>query len=80
MKGCVEHLAGGDWQEAAGHHERLIILIACPTVADLLYAKRRAKKEIEDSNLDEDEASCIRFATIEKIKQLGVVAKVWEEV
>lgn len=80
IKGYVEYLAGGDWQEAAGHHERLIILIACSTVADLLYAKRRAKKEIEDSDLDEDEASRIRFATIEKIKQLGVVAKVWEEV
>jgi len=80
IKDYVEYLASGDWQDAAGHHERLIILIACPTVADLLYAKRRAKKEIEDNDLNENEASRIRFATIEKIKQLGVVAKIWEEV
>lgn len=73
-------MASGDWQDEIGHNEQLIVLIACPTVADLLYAKRRAKKEIEDNDLDADEASRIRFATIEKIKQFGVVAKIWEEV
>jgi hypothetical protein len=80
IKDYVEYLASGDWQDETGLNERLIVLIACPTVADLLYAKRRAKKEIEDNDLDADEASRIRFAAIEKIKQFGVVAKIWEEV
>lgn len=80
IKDYVEYLASGDWQDETRHNEPPIVLIACPTVADLLYAKRRAKKEIEDNDLDEDEASRIRFAIIEKIKQLGVVAKIWEEV
>lgn len=79
IKDYVEYLASGDWQNQTGYDDTPIILIACPTVADLLYAKRRAKKEIEDNDMDYDEASRIRFATIEKIKQVGVVAKIWEE-
>ena len=80
IKDYVEYLASGDRQDETGHNEPPIVLIACPTVADLLYAKRRAKKEIEDNDLDEDEASRIRFAIIEKIKQFGVIGKIWEEV
>lgn len=79
IKDYVEYLVSGDWQDAAGYDEPPVILIACPTVADLMYAKRRAKKEVEDNDLDEDEASRIRFATIEKVKQLGVTARIWEE-
>lgn len=80
IKDYVEYLASGDWQDETRYHEPPIVLIACPTVADLLYAKRRAKKEIEDNDLDEDEASRIRFVIIDKIKQFGAVAKIWEEV
>lgn len=80
IKDYAEYLASGDWQDETEYDEPPVILIACPTVADLIYAKRRAKKEIEDNDLDEDEASRIRFATIEKIKQRGVTARIWEEV
>lgn len=80
IKDYEEYLTSGDWQDQTGYDDSPIILIACPTVADLLYAKRRAKKEIEDNDLEEDEVSRIRFAIIEKIKQFGVVAKIWEEV
>jgi hypothetical protein len=80
IKDYVEYLTSGDWQDQSGHDDSPIILIACSTVADLLCAKRRAKKEIEDNDLDEDESSRIRFATVEKIKALSVVAKIWEEV
>jgi hypothetical protein len=62
------------------YDEPPVILVACPTIADLIYAKRRAKKEVEDNDLSEEEAARIRFATIEKVKQLGVTARIWEEV
>ncbi|HET6746598.1 MAG TPA: hypothetical protein VFH06_00650 [Candidatus Saccharimonadales bacterium] len=76
----MEYLASGDWQDETGYGEPPVVLIACPTVADLMYCKRRAKKETEDNDLSEAEASRIRFATIEKVRQLGVTAKIWEEV
>jgi len=80
IKDYAEYLASGDLQEETGQDEPPITLIACPTVADLMYAKRRAKKESEDNDLSEDEASRMRFTTIEKIKELGVTARIWEEV
>jgi len=80
IKDYVEYLASSDWQDETEYDEPPIILVACPTVADLIYAKRRAKNEVEDSDLSEDEAARLRFATIEKVKQLGVTAKIWEEV
>lgn len=80
IKDYVEYLAGGAWRDETEFDEPPVILIACPTVANLIYAKRRAKKEIEDNGLDEDEASRVRFATIEKIKELGVTGRIWEEV
>ncbi len=80
IKDYTEYLASGDWQDKTGYDEPPVILVACPTVADLVYAKRRAKKETEDNDLDEDEASRIRFATMEKIKQFGVTARIWEEI
>jgi len=80
VKDYMEYLASGDWQDETEYDDPPVILIACPTVADLMYCKRRTKREVEDNDLNEDEVSCIRFAAIEKIKELGVTAKIWEEV
>jgi hypothetical protein len=79
VKDYVEYLASDDWQDETEYDKPPVILIACPTVADLIYAKRRAKKETEDNDAGEDAASLVRFATIEKIKELGITARIWEE-
>ncbi len=55
-----------------------IVLLALPNVSELLYAKRRVK--LLSDNLDEDTISRIRFATTDKIKQMGVAGEIWEEV
>jgi hypothetical protein len=80
VKDYVEYLRSDDWQGEAEYSEPPTILIACPTVADLIYTKRRAKKEFEDYEVDENERSYIRFVTVEKVKQLGLTARIWEEV
>ena len=58
-----------------------IILLVCTTLTDLIYAKRRTRglmAEIWDYE-DEDRPH-IRFTTIEKLKEHGVLAKeIWEE-
>jgi hypothetical protein len=79
IKDYVAYVVSGDWQDETGYDDPPVVLIACPTVADLMYAKRRARKEIEDNDLDEDKASRIRLATSEKIKRVGVVGRIWEE-
>lgn len=54
-----------------------IALFICATTADLLYVKRRANKQIEESGNDE---IVIRAATLEKIKATGVASAIWEDV
>lgn len=54
-----------------------IALFICATTADLLYVKRRAKKQIEESGNDE---IVVRAATLEKVKATGVASAIWEDV
>jgi hypothetical protein len=78
LKAYVAFLSEGDWELATGDAEPPVVLIACPTTAELIYAKRRTRQLLEDTS--EDEAIHIRFATVEKIKQFGVTGIIWEEV
>lgn len=55
-----------------------VVLLAFDSVAELLYAKRRVKLLLEDT--DEDKQSNIRFTTTDKIKQYGVSAEIWESI
>jgi hypothetical protein len=63
------------WDEENGPAP--IALFICATTADLLYIKRRAKKQIEESGNDE---ILVRAATIEKVKATGVASAIWEDV
>ena len=80
LKDYVEYLDSGDWERETGVQELPIVLFACPTVAELAYCKRRTRKLLDDENLLDDERIRIRFATVEKIKTLGVTGMIWEEI
>lgn len=55
-----------------------ILLFICPTKANLIYAKRYAKKLLEENQNPEDLR--IRFATVDEVKEFGVTGEIWEEV
>ncbi len=63
------------WDEESGPAP--IALFICATTADLLYVKRRTKKQIEESGNDE---IVIRVATLEKVRATGVASAIWEDV
>lgn len=77
LKDYVEFLLTGEWKDETSSPQP-IVLVACPTKADLIYAKRRTRKLFEDNGIEEGEAH-IRFATLEAIKANGVAGRVWEE-
>lgn len=76
LKDYAAYLEGPDWLE--DFEDKPIVLIACPTKANLIYAKRRTRKLLEDFVKSED--THMRFATTEEVKLSGVTAKIWEEV
>ena len=75
LKAYVTYLDDQEWE---GDDPQPIILLACPNIAELIYAKRATKKLIEDTYAEEDELR-LRFTTTETLKHEGVMAKIWEE-
>jgi hypothetical protein len=73
LKKYVEYLDDGEWE---GEEPEPIILIVCPNIVDLIYAKRATKKLIEDTY---NEDIHMRFTTIEQVKLYGANADIWEE-
>lgn len=80
LKGYANFLDSGEWESGAGNGELPIVHIACPSVAELIYAKRYTRKLLEDLGQEDNEDICMRFTTIEQIKKLGVTGKIWEDV
>lgn len=82
IKDYVVYLNSGDWQDQTKDEQPPIALLACPTKADLIYAKRRTRmllEDIQDEDTPKAERLHIRFATIEQLKQQGVTSIIWEE-
>ena len=79
LKDYVTYLDDDDWR-ADFEGDALIVLIACPTKPELIYAKRRIGLLLEDGGIELDEDVDIRFATVEQVKQQGITGMIWEEV
>jgi Replication-relaxation len=80
LKDYVNFLGSDEWEGGTGDGELPIVHIACPSVAELIYAKRYMRKLLEDAGQEDNEDICIRFATVEQIKKFGVTGKIWEDV
>jgi hypothetical protein len=79
LKTYVEYLDYDfdEWQRSSGEATRPTVLFICPTVGELLYAKRRTRKLLEDTPERKD--IHLKFATIDEVRQSGVISKIWEE-
>jgi len=66
---------GGDW-EATEDLSFPTIMIICPTLSTLIYAKRLTRKLLEDEDNPEDLQ--IQFTTIEMVKKEGITGEIWE--
>jgi len=70
------------WKEQTDTEKLPIVLFVCPRTTDLIYAKRRTRKLIADSwewKDEDEERPRIRFTTADKLKQHGLLSKIWEE-
>jgi len=76
IKDYVDYLNSGDWEYEMGSGLPIVLLI-CPSLAELIYTKRRARTLLDEGQDDED--IHIRVATSEQVKRQGVTAKIWEE-
>lgn len=66
-----------DWQRLSKETERPTVLFICPSVAALIYAKRRTSKLLD--NVPDRDDIHIKFATLDDIRKTGFISKIWEE-
>ena len=69
-----------EWDDKTFYDPRPTILLVCAILTDLIYAKRRTRKLMADIwEYDDQQRPCIRFTTMEKLKDKGVLAEeIWE--
>jgi hypothetical protein len=74
---------GSEWQDETCTEQLPIVLFVCPRMSDLIYAKRRTRGLISKAwewEDDDVERPRIRFTTVEKLKQSGLLGKgIWEQ-
>jgi hypothetical protein len=75
LQDYINYLEDSDWE--ADFVSKPIVLLACPTTADLIYGKRRVRSVLE--NIGRTEDTFIRFATVETLRREGVRGFIWEE-
>lgn len=80
IKDYINFLDEEIWQSETDDNDSPIVQLAFAKKADLIYAKRRAKfelTELYDNAIPEDIK--LRFTTINKIREQGLTAKIWEK-
>jgi hypothetical protein len=77
LKDYVTYLDEGGWRRRFDGSE-LMVHFACPSIAEIAYAKRRTRTLLKD--IGRDKRTHIRFTTVEQIKLQGVTGIIWEEV
>jgi hypothetical protein len=81
LRSFVEYLQDGEREDLHGDDNLPIILITCPNIAKLIYAKRYVKKQLDDIYYhDIPEEIIIRFTTIDKLRAKGVTGVIWEDI
>jgi len=75
LKTYLEFYWSSEW-ESSTNLSFPTILFVCSTTAMLIYAKRYARKLIQEADKPND--LIIRFATAENVKASGVMGKIWE--
>jgi hypothetical protein len=80
VKDYVSFLDEEIWQGETGNNNPPIVQLAFYKKADLIYAKSRAKFELSELYGDEvPEEVKLRFTTVDKIREQGLTAKIWEK-
>ena len=72
---------GTDWQDLTETKKLPIVLFVCPRTTDLIYAKRRTRGLLSEMwEWEDEERPHMRFTTVDKLKQGGLLdAGIWEE-
>jgi hypothetical protein len=65
------------WKKLSGKVERPTVLFICPSVGELLFCKRRVRKQL--LKIPESKHMHIKFETLDTVQAIGFLNLKWEE-
>jgi hypothetical protein len=77
LKAYEEYLEYDEWQRKTKDMMAPTVLLVCPTKAELIYAKRYTRKLLE--YVPNRKSISMKFATIDELRQYGVLGEIWEK-
>lgn len=77
LKEFIDFYLEGEWEDNQDGPFPAIMLI-CPTLSTLIYAKRLTRRLLEEE--DNPEGFAFRFTTVEELKKRGATGEIWEEI
>ncbi len=78
MQDYTDWIAQEEWEGNIESDEPPVVLFAFESMADMLYAKHRARMLLEDE--PDDVQTLFRVATYDSIRIHGVAGRIWEEI
>lgn len=78
LRTYLDFFYSNEWENNTKNTAFPILFFICPTKPFLIYAKRYAKKLLEEEQSPEDLS--IQFTITDEVKRFGVTGKIWEEV
>jgi len=79
LQAYIENLEPGASSIGSGARSSPILLVACPTLAELIYAKRYARRLLRATYEAVPREIIIRFATVDTLRSKGLTATIWED-
>jgi hypothetical protein len=82
LKSYIKYVIEGDWEAETQGNNPPVILLVYPRLADLINAKRRARKLLLDEYYETEDIPKnihIRFTTTEQLQQQAITGLIWEE-
>jgi hypothetical protein len=78
VKNYIEYLTNGDWPaDCRMGEQNPVPLFVCPTMAELVYAKRMTRKLLAAVYADDIQLS---FTTIDRFQKEGITGSIWQAV
>lgn len=82
LSNYVEFLSTGEWDDTLGKYDEPTptILLVCPRITDLIYAKRHTRRLLaEEWEWDDEDRPRIQFTTVEMLRAKGILGEIWEQ-
>jgi hypothetical protein len=80
LSNYIAYLSEGEWESETNDLRPPNLLLVCPRISDLIYAKRRTRGLLADVWDDDLRKKLhVQFTVIDELKNFGIMGEIWEQ-